>query len=122
MIGALFFMAGYVMLYVHSLPVLYTALTFLVVGNGLFKPNVSTMVGNLYPDGSRLKDRAYNLFYMGINVGACLAPLVATFVQAKYGFRPGFAVAAIGMIFSLSIIWWFRRDVDEKKKPVGARQ
>src|SRR5262249_53576598 len=53
-IGALFFMAGYLLLYVHSLGVVYAALTCLVIGNGLFKPNVSAMVGNLYPEGSRL--------------------------------------------------------------------
>lgn len=123
MIGAVFFMAGYLMLYVHSLSVVYVALALLVIGNGLFKPNVSTMVGNLYPDGSPLKDRAYNLFYMGINIGGFLAPLVAVIVQAKYGFRPGFAVAAIGMVFSISILWWFRHHVEERKKPaVDAEQ
>src|SRR5262249_60084445 len=94
-LGGFFFMVGYLMLYVHSLPVLYGALTLLVIGNGLFKPNVSTMVGNLSPDGSRLKDRAYNLFYMGINIGAFLAPLCATFMQARFGFRPGLALAAV---------------------------
>src|SRR2546423_7735654 len=123
MIGALFFMAGYVMLYVHSLPVLYTALTFLVVGNGLFKPNVSTMVGNLYPDGSPLKDRAYNLFYMGINIGAFLAPISATIVRKNFGFRPGFTVAALGMVVSLAILWQFKHYVEEKKKPLtGPRE
>ncbi|HKQ05808.1 MAG TPA: peptide MFS transporter [Blastocatellia bacterium] len=123
MIGAVFFMAGYLMLYVHSLPVLYTALTFLVIGNGLFKPNVSTMVGNLYPDGSRLKDRAYNLFYMGINIGAFLAPISATIVQAKFGFRPGFTVAALGMVLSLAILWRFKHYVEEKKKALtGPRE
>ncbi|MFL6277927.1 MAG: peptide MFS transporter [Blastocatellia bacterium] len=123
LIGAVFFMAGYLMLYVHSLPVLYTALAFLVVGNGLFKPNVSTMVGNLYPDGSRLKDRAYNLFYMGINIGAFLAPISATIVQAKFGFRPGFTVAALGMVLSLAILWRFKHHVEEKKKALtGPRE
>src|SRR6266403_849135 len=81
------------------------ALACLVIGNGFFKPNVSTMVGNLYPDGSHLKDRAYNLFYMGINIGAFLAPVVATIVQAKFGFHPAFAVAAFGMVISVTILW-----------------
>jgi proton-dependent oligopeptide transporter, POT family len=70
MIGGLFFMAGHLLLSFRSLPIVYAALTCLVIGNGLFKPNVSTMVGNLYPEGSHLKDRAYNIFYMGINIGA----------------------------------------------------
>jgi POT family proton-dependent oligopeptide transporter len=83
MIGGLFFMAGHLLLSIRSLPAVYAALTCLVIGNGLFKPNVSTMVGNLYSEGSHLKDRAYNIFYMGINVGAFLAPVVATLVQVR---------------------------------------
>ena len=75
MIGGLFFMAGHLLLSVRSIPMVYAALTCLVIGNGFFKPNVSAMVGNLYPEGSQLKDRAYNIFYMGINVGAFLAPV-----------------------------------------------
>ena len=83
MIGGLFFMAGHLLLSIRSIPVVYAALTCLVIGNGLFKPNVSTLVGNLYPEGSHLKDRAYNIFYMGINVGAFLAPVVAEYVQGR---------------------------------------
>src|SRR5688500_13226632 len=107
-IGGFFFMAGHLLLAVRSLAFVYAALTCLVIGNGFFKPNVSTMVGNLYPDGSRLKDRAYNLFYMGINIGAFLAPVVATVVQARFGFHPAFAVAAVGMVISVSILWRFK--------------
>src|SRR6266699_21599 len=62
---------------IHSMTAVYAALVCLVVGNGFFKPNVSAMVGHLYPEGSALKDRAYNIFYMGINIGALLAQLVA---------------------------------------------
>ena len=107
-IGGFFFMAGHLLLSVRSLAFVYAALTCLVIGNGFFKPNVSTMVGNLYPDGSRLKDRAYNLFYMGINVGAFLAPVVATVIQAQFGFHPAFAVAALGMVISVAILWRFK--------------
>src|SRR5918999_1512989 len=92
MIGGFFFMVGHLLLSFRSIPVVYAALTCLVIGNGLFKPNVSTLVGNLYPEGSHLKDRAYNIFYMGINVGAFAAPVVAEFVQGKFGFHPAFAV------------------------------
>ena len=81
MIGGLFFMAGHLLLSFRSMTAVYAALTCLVIGNGLFKPNISAMVGNLYPEGSHLKDRAYNIFYMGINVGAFLAPVVAEFVK-----------------------------------------
>ena len=86
--------------------------TCLVIGNGLFKPNISAMVGNLYPEGSHLKDRAYNIFYMGINVGAFLAPVVAEFVQGSFGFHPAFAVAAGGMAISVTILWKFKRHIE----------
>ena len=109
MIGGVFFMAGHLLLSFRSLPVVYAALTCLVIGNGFFKPNVSAMVGNLYPEGSHLKDRAYNIFYMGINIGAFLAPVVAEFVSQRWGFHPAFAVAAFGMVISVAILWRFKR-------------
>jgi len=108
MIGGLFFIAGHLLLAFRSIPVVYAALTCLVIGNGFFKPNVSTMVGNLYPDGSPLKDRAYNIFYMGINVGAFLAPVVAEYVKGRFGFHPAFAIAAAGMAISVFILWRFQ--------------
>ncbi|HEV8483254.1 MAG TPA: peptide MFS transporter [Blastocatellia bacterium] len=120
MIGGLFFMAGHLLLSVHSMTFVYAALTCLVIGNGFFKPNVSTMVGNLYPEGSHLKDRAYNLFYMGINVGAFLAPLVATIVQAKFGFHLAFAVAVLGMMISITILWKFKSYIASAERPKGA--
>ena len=108
MIGGFFFMAGHGLLSIPALWAVYLALTCLVIGNGFFKPNVSTMVGNLYPEGSHLKDRAYNIFYMGINVGAFLAPIVMEIVRAKFGFHPAFAVAAFGMVISVSVLWYFK--------------
>ena len=96
---------------VPALWAVYAALTCLVIGNGFFKPNVSTMVGNLYPEGSHLKDRAYNIFYMGINVGAFAAPVVMELVKARWGFHPAFAVAAFGMIISVSTLWIFKNRV-----------
>jgi POT family proton-dependent oligopeptide transporter len=116
MIGGLFFMAGHLLLAFASLTAVYAALTCLVIGNGFFKPNVSTMVGNLYPEGSPLKERAYNIFYMGINVGALLAPIVAEFVKGWFGFHVAFTVAAFGMLISVSILWTFRRLVEDPTK------
>jgi POT family proton-dependent oligopeptide transporter len=91
------------------------------VGNGFFKPNVSAMVGNLYPEGSHLKDRAYNIFYMGINVGAFLAPVVAEFVKARWGFHPAFAVAAAGMVISVFILWRFKHQLEGVDRPRGVQ-
>lgn len=121
MIGGFFFMVGHLLLAFPTVTAVYAALTCLVIGNGFFKPNVSTMVGNLYPEGSRLKDRAYNIFYMGINIGAFIAPLVAEFVKQKFGVHPAFAVAAGGMLISVSILWRFKADVkqaDERAQEV----
>lgn len=113
MIGGAFFMAGHLLLSIRTLTAVYAALTCLVIGNGFFKPNVSTMVGNLYREGSHLKDRAYNIFYMGINVGAFLAPLTAAVVQKYLGYHVAFAVAAFGMVISVTVLWTFRRYVED---------
>jgi POT family proton-dependent oligopeptide transporter len=112
MIGGFFFMAGHLLLAVRSVPVMYTALACLVIGNGFFKPNVSAMVGKLYPEGSHLKDRAYNIFYFGINIGAFLGPLVMEVVKQRLGTHPAFATAAFGMAISVFILWKFKKHVE----------
>jgi POT family proton-dependent oligopeptide transporter len=113
MIGGFFFMAGHGLLSIPALWAVYLALACLVIGNGFFKPNVSTMVGNLYPEGSHLKDRAYNIFYMGINVGAFLAPVVMEVVKSRWGFHPAFAVAAFGMVISVTVLWIYKNKVED---------
>ena len=114
MIGGVFFMAGHGLLALHSLPAVYAALACLVVGNGFFKPNVSTMVGNLYPEDSSLKERAYNIFYMGINIGGFIAPVIMEVVKSRFGYHPAFAVAAFGMIISVTILWVFKNAVETR--------
>lgn len=121
MIGGFFFMAGHGLLSIPALWAVYLALTCLVIGNGFFKPNVSTMVGNLYPEGSSLKDRAYNIFYMGINVGAFLAPIVMEIVRSYFGFHAAFAVAAFGMVISVAILWKYKGLVEDPNA-LAARQ
>lgn len=115
-IGGFFFMAGHGLLSISAIWAVYAALTCLVIGNGFFKPNVSTMVGNLYPEGSALKDRAYNIFYMGINIGAFIAPIVMEVVKASFGFHAAFAVAAFGMVISVAILWYFKNLVEDPAK------
>jgi POT family proton-dependent oligopeptide transporter len=122
MIGGFFFIAGHILLAVRSLPMVYTALACLVIGNGLFKPNVSTIVGNLYPKGSHLRDRAYNIFYMGINTGATAGPIVVEFVHRKYGFHPAFAVAAAGMVISVATLIVFRKWIEPGDRTPGGRE
>lgn len=83
---------------------MYSGLVALILGNGFFKPNISTMVGQLYPEGDKRVDSAFTIFYMGINLGAFIAPLLCGFLgdtgQAK-DFRWGFLAACLGMILSL---------------------
>ncbi len=110
-IGGFFFMAGHGLLSIPDLWAVYLALTCLVIGNGFFKPNVSTMVGNLYPEGSHLKDRAYNIFYFGINVGAFVAPIVMQIVKDNVSVHAAFAVAAFGMVISVGTLWYFKQYV-----------
>jgi POT family proton-dependent oligopeptide transporter len=112
LIGGVIFMIGYLLLTIHSLPMVYAALVCLVIGNGFFKPNVSAMVGQLYPEGSTLKDRAFNIFYMGINIGALLAPINAEIMVQFIGYNWAFAIAGIGMIVSVAILWSFKHYVE----------
>lgn len=84
-------------------PLLNVALVLLVLGNGFFKPNISTLVGSLYgPDDPR-RDGGFTLFYMGINLGAFLAPLVCGTLGEKFGWHWGFAAAGVGMLLAVAI-------------------
>ena len=81
-------------------------LLLLIVGNGFFKPNISTQVGGLYPPGDPRRDRAFNWFYVGVNVGAALAPLVCGTLGELYGWRWGFGAAGAGMLGGLVQYWY----------------
>jgi proton-dependent oligopeptide transporter, POT family len=84
---------------------LYIGLGLLIVGNGFFKPNISTLVGRLYSDSDPRKDSAFTIFYMGINLGAFLAPLVAGFLGESIGWSWGFGSAAVGMFVGTFWFW-----------------
>lgn len=89
----------------------FLALACIIVGNGLFKPNISVMVGNLYPEGSPLKDAAFNIFYMGINIGAFFAPIAAGILRNTMGWWYAFGAASLGMVVSLIIFLSFTRHI-----------
>jgi POT family proton-dependent oligopeptide transporter len=84
-------------------PLFLVALTLLILGNGAFKPNISAQVGTLYAPGDHRRDRAYSIFYVGINVGAFLAPLVCGSLGEELGWHYGFTAAGIGMTLALLI-------------------
>jgi proton-dependent oligopeptide transporter, POT family len=84
-------------------PLFLLALLTLILGNGAFKPNISTQVGSLYTPGDHRRDRAYSIFYVGINVGAFLAPLVCGTLGEALGWHYGFAAAGVGMTIALAV-------------------
>jgi POT family proton-dependent oligopeptide transporter len=113
-IGGLFMMAGHFLLAFRPLPFFFSALCCLMIGNGLFKPNISTLLGNLYRDMPEKKDDAYNIFYMGINLGAFASPLVASSLRNLHpihGWHYAFAAAGVGMIISLVTFALFQKYV-----------
>ncbi len=100
-----------------STMIMFTGLGFLILGNGFFKPNISTMVGSLYHEGDRRVDSAFTIFYQGINLGALLAPLIAGGLGEQYAddgliipeaFKWGFFAAGVGMVISLITFIWLK--------------
>jgi proton-dependent oligopeptide transporter, POT family len=109
-----------------AITMMWAGLTFLIFGNGFFKPNISTMVGQLYKENDNRKDAAYTIFYMGINAGAFLAPFVCGTLGEKFDFKWGFLSAGVGMLLSL-IIFYFTKDKyvvspDGRQLGVGANK
>jgi POT family proton-dependent oligopeptide transporter len=102
-IGGTLMAAGHLLMTWTNVVAFYVALALLVVGNGYFKPNISTMVGSLYPPGSERQNAGFTLFYMGINLGAAMSPLVCGYVGQTFGWHKGFGLATIGMVIGLCI-------------------
>ena len=118
-IGALLMAAGHFMMAVE--PLFLFALLTLILGNGAFKPNISTQVGRLYAPGDARRDRAYSIFYVGINIGAFLAPLVCGTLGEEAGWRFGFGAAGVGMLISTAIyLYALRLPPDDRPRRRGA--
>jgi proton-dependent oligopeptide transporter, POT family len=113
-VGGILMAIGHFLMAFESL--FFPALLFLIVGNGFFKPNLSAQVGGLYLDGDNRKDRAYTIYYMGVNLGAFLSPLVCGTLGQKYGWHYGFTAAGIGMILGLLIYHLGRKHLPEDLK------
>jgi len=87
----------------------YLGLVLLIIGNGFFKPNISSIVGQLYKDGDKRKDGGYTIFYMGINAGAFLGILLCGYVGEKVGWHLGFGLAGIFMFFGMLQFWFAQK-------------
>jgi POT family proton-dependent oligopeptide transporter len=118
LVGGIVIALGHFSMVFHSMTFFYAGMTLIAIGTGLLKPNISTMVGSLYGENDPRRDSGFSIFYMGINIGAVLAPLVVGFLAqhegfknflGSYGFAPstswhwGFGAAGIGMTFGLVI-------------------
>jgi dipeptide/tripeptide permease len=103
-IGGLLMAAGYFALGVRSMPTFYAGLVLICFGNGFFKPNISAMVGNLYAPDDQRRDAGFNIFYMGINIGATISALLAAPLRNLWSFNMAFTAAGVGMLIGVAIL------------------
>ena len=104
-LGGVLMAVGHFVLAIENDITFFLALAFIIVGNGFFKPNISTFVGALYEDGDVRKDSGFTIFYMGINIGGWIAPLLCGWLAVNYGYHYGFGLAGIGMMAGLIFFW-----------------
>jgi len=102
-LGGLLMAAGHLLMTVENEPAFFTALALLIAGNGFFKPNISTIVGSLYPEGSPRRDGGFTIFYIGINLGAAMSPLLCGYIGETYGWHYGFGLATLGMLIGVAV-------------------
>lgn len=104
--GSLLMALGQFTLFMDNQTTFYIGLALLVIGNGFFKPNISSMIGKFYPDGDPRRDGAFTIFYMGINIGAFLTPLTCGAIGEIEGWKYGFLTAGVGMFLGFGIFMW----------------
>ncbi|AEI46400.1 peptide MFS transporter [Paenibacillus mucilaginosus] len=102
--GGILIMLGHILLAIPgSAAILFVSMALIVLGTGLLKPNVSSIVGEIYSEGDHRRDAGFSIFYMGINLGGFLAPLIVGTLGMKYNFHLGFGLAAVGMLLGLTV-------------------
>jgi POT family proton-dependent oligopeptide transporter len=99
--GGVVIALGHFALAFKALPFFYAGLTLIAIGTGLLKPNVSTLVGSLYEEGDPRRDAGFSIFYMGINLGASIGPIIAGYLAQRVNWHIGFACAGVGMTFGV---------------------
>lgn len=102
-LGGLLMAAGYCLMGIHNITMLYVAMAFVIIGNGFFKPNISTLLGNVYstPQYKSQKDEGYNIFYMGINIGAFICNFFGAALYTTIGWGAAFMAAGVGMVIGV---------------------
>jgi len=121
LIGGAVIALGHFTLALHALPFFYAGLSLIVVGTGLLKPNVSTLVGSLYDQGDERRDAGFSIFYMGINLGAVLGPIIAGKLAEGVDWHIGFACAGVGMTLGLVQYVLGRRRLEPGIERLAAR-
>ncbi len=107
--GGILIAAGNFCLAAPNITVFYAGLGLLILGTGLLKPNVSTIVGHLYSPGDKRRDSGFSIFYIGINVGALISPIICGWVGEKISWRLGFAISGVGMVAGVIQFMWGTR-------------
>lgn len=102
-IGGLLMAVGHLLMMIQTELWFFCALGFLITGNGFFKPNISSMVGELYSEQSTKRDSGFTIFYIGVNLGGALSPLLCGYIGETYGWHLGFGLATIGMLVGLAV-------------------
>ncbi len=123
-LGGILMGIGYCGLAIPGMTAFYVSLLLIIIGNGFFKPNISTILGNVYndPDYKPLKDSGYNIFYMGINIGAFICNFFGSYLRNNFSWGAAFAAAGIGMFIGVIIFWignkhYAHADVRKAVKP-----
>lgn len=120
-IGGILMGIGYFMMGIHNITSLYIAMTFVIVGNGFFKPNISTLLGNFYSEDKYVakKDEGYNIFYMGINVGAFICNFFGAALQIMLGWQYAFMAAGLGMLVGVVVFLMGTKHYGDKTDKKG---
>lgn len=123
-IGGIMMGAGYFMMGIHDITMLYIAMTLVIVGNGFFKPNISTLLGNFYTEDKYKdkKDEGYNIFYMGINVGAFICNFFGAALQILLGWQYAFMAAGVGMFIGVIVFILGTKHYGDKTEKKGVQQ
>jgi POT family proton-dependent oligopeptide transporter len=120
LIGSLLLVAGHGILAVEQMTAFYAGLVLIVLGVGMLKPNISTMVGGLYKKGDIRRDKGFTIFYIGINLGAFLSSLLVGYVGEVHGWHYGFGLAGIGMLLGLLVYMYGQKYISHVGNYIGS--
>jgi proton-dependent oligopeptide transporter, POT family len=123
-IGGLMMGTGYMLMGIHDIVMLYIAMTFVIIGNGFFKPNISTLLGNFYNEEQYKvkKDEGYNIFYMGINIGAFICNFFGAALQILLGWQYAFMAAGVGMFIGVVVFLMGTKHYGDKTDKKGIQE